>query len=177
MVSMEEKDKDPSAGVCEERVFQSIFKREAEGLRNYFYYKSGNLQQAEDLVQDAFGKLWENCAKVFPDKAKSFLFTVGRNLFFNQVAHDKVVLKFEKRAHSQRTDITPQFLLEEEEFKLRLEEAINNLPEGQRIVFLMNRLDKKTYKEIAAALDISVKAVEKRMHKALLALRKIYKKV
>ncbi len=163
--------------VCQEKKFQAIFVEQAEQLRNFMYYKTGNLQQAEDLMQDAFGKLWENCAKVILEKAKSFLFTVANNLFLNQVAHQKVVLKFGNRGHSQQSNITPQFLLEEQELKKRLEAAISALPEGQRIVFLMNRIDKKKYREIAEELDISVKAVEKRMHKALAALRKITKKV
>ena len=166
-----------SDNVCQEQVFQSIFMTQAERLRNFLYYKTGNLQQAEDLMQDAFSKLWENCAKVVKDKAKSFLFTVANNLFLNQVAHQKVVLKFENQGHSQTTNINPQFLLEEQEFKQKLENAISALPEGQRIVFLMNRIDKKKYREIAEELGLSVKAVEKRMHLALSALRKIYKKV
>lgn len=163
--------------VCQEKTFHSIFIEQAERLRNFIYYKTGNLQQAEDLVQDAFGKLWENCAKVTLDKAKSYLFTVANNLFLNQVAHQKVVLKFEGKGHSQQSNETPQYLLEEQEFKQRLESAISALPEGQRIVFLMNRIDKKKYREIAEELGISVKAVEKRMHQALAALRKIHKKV
>ncbi len=166
-----------SDNICQEATFQSIFMEQAERLRNFMYYKTGNLQQAEDLMQDAFGKLWENCAKVVFAKAKSFLFTVANNLFLNEVAHKKVVLKFENRGHSQQTNVTPQYLLEEQEFKQRLEAAISALPEGQRIVFLMNRIDKKKYREIAAELDISVKAVEKRMHQALNTLRKIHKKV
>lgn len=163
--------------VCEEKIFQSIFMDQSERLRNFLYYKSGSLQQAEDLTQDAFSKLWENCAKVTLEKSKSFLFTVANNLFLNQVEHQKVVLKFEKKGHTQKSDLTPQFLLEEKEFQQKLETAIGNLPEGQRIVFLMNRIDKKKYREIAEELKISVKAVEKRMHKALSELRKISSKV
>lgn len=166
-----------SDNVCQEQVFQSVFVKQAESLRNFMYYKTGNLQQAEDLMQDAFGKLWENCAKVVLAKAKSFLFTVANNLFLNEAAHQKVVLKFEHQGHTQQTNINPQFLLEEQEFKQRLEMAISALPEGQRVVFLMNRIDKKKYREIAEELGISVKAVEKRMHQALSALRKIHKKV
>ncbi len=166
-----------SDNVCQEQVFQSVFMNQAEGLRNFMYYKTGNLQHAEDFMQDAFGKLWENCAKVVVAKAKSFLFTIANNLFLNQVAHKKVVLKFENQGHSQQTNINPQFLLEEQEFKQRLEAAISALPEGQRVVFLMNRIDKKKYREIAEELAISVKAVEKRIHKALNTLRKIHKKV
>ena len=166
-----------SKNICEETIFKSIFIQQGEGLRNFLYYKTGNLQQAEDLVQEAFGKLWENCAKVVLDKAKSYLFTIASNRFLNQVAHQKVVLKFEKEGHTQVVKENPQFLLEQEEFKQRLEKAIATLPEGQRVVFLMNRIDKKKYREIAEILNISIKAVEKRMHGALIALRKIHKKV
>lgn len=166
-----------SDNTCEEKVFKRVFYEQAASLRNFLYYKSGNLALAEDLVQEAFERLWKNCAKVTVAKAKSFLFTVGNNLFLNHVAHQKVVLKFEQRGHTQRSDETPEFLLEEQEFKRQLEQAIADLPENQRLVFLMNRIDKKTYKEIAELLGISVKAVEKRMHKALKALRKVYKRV
>ena len=61
--------------------------------------------------------------------------------------------------------------MEEDEFKTRLEAAIGELPETQREVFLMNRIDKMTYNEIAEALGVSVKAIEKRMGKALKTLR------
>jgi len=47
-----------------------------------------------------------------------------------------------------------------------------NLPSKQREVFLLNRIDKKKYAEIAEMLGISVKAVEKRMQKALIIIRK-----
>ncbi len=163
--------------VCEEKVFHSIFVAQAESLRNFMYYKTGNLQQAEDLMQDAFAKLWENCVKVSLEKAKSFLFTVANNRFLNQVQHKKVVLKFEQHSHTQQTNENPQFLLEEEEFKQRLMAAIAELPEKQREVFLLNRIEKMKYREISELLNISVKAVEKRMHNALKALRKISKKV
>ena len=54
----------------------------------------------------------------------------------------------------------------------KLTRAIDNLSDGQRIAFLMNRVEGKKYREIAEILGISVKAVEKRMSQALKALRK-----
>ena len=166
-----------SNSVCQEEVYKSVFDTQAEGLRNFMYYKTGNLQQSEDLMQDAFGKLWEECAKVPFAKAKSFLFTVANNLFLNHVKHQKVVLKFEQKPHQDRNQQTPQYLMEEAEFKVKLETAIQNLPETQREVFLMSRIDELKYREIAARLGVSVKAVEKRMHKALTALRNITQKL
>ncbi len=166
-----------STSVCEERVFEQVFMNESEGLRNFLYYKCGNMKQSEDWVQEAFLRMWNNCAKVPFGKAKSFLYTVANNLFLNEVKHRKVVLKFEQHGHIDRDQENPQFLLEVEEFQQRLESAIGALPEGQREVFLMNRIDKLKYREIAEKLNISVKAVEKRMHKALGTLKKISKKV
>lgn len=162
---------------CKESTYKQVFFSESEKLRNFIYYKCGNNEQSRDLVQEAFSKLWENCKKVPPEKAKSYLFTVANNLFLNQVARKKVKLRFESERQESTEHQSPQFLLEEKEFKARLEEAISSLPEDQRTIFLMNRIDKLKYREIATSMDISIKTVEKKMHLALKALRKIHKKV
>lgn len=161
-----------SDNVCEEPTFQKVFVEHSEGLRNFLYYRCGNLSQAEDWVQESFVRLWNNCAKVPLQKAKGFLFTVGNNLFLNETKHQKVVLQFQQtQTASDRETVDPQLLLEGKEIRERLEAAIGQLTEGQRTVFLLNRTENKTYKEIAELLGISVKAVEKRMHKALVRLR------
>lgn len=88
------------------------------------------------------------------------------------MAHLKVRLKYaNSNEQSDRTIETPEFRMQEIEFKVRLEQAISELPETQREVFLMNRIDKLTYAEIAERLGVSVKAIEKRMGKALKHMR------
>jgi RNA polymerase sigma-70 factor (ECF subfamily) len=62
-------------------------------------------------------------------------------------------------------------VLEESEFKNELERAISDLPEKQRVIFLMNRIDNIPYKEIAEIQDISLKTVEKHMSSALRQLK------
>ena len=165
------------SSVCEEKVYESLYMEHVESLRNFLYYKCGNIGQAEDFAQEAFIRMWKNCAKVPFAKAKGFLYTVANNLFLNEVKHQKVVLKFQQRAHVTSSNQTPEFLLEEKEFHQRLEAAISNLPENQRIVFLMSKIEKKTYKEIAETLGLSVKAIEKRMSKALIEIRKLTRKI
>ena len=61
--------------------------------------------------------------------------------------------------------------MEENEFKEKLDNALNALPENQRITFLLHRIDGKKYAEIAELEGVSVKAIEKRMHLALKSLR------
>jgi len=157
--------------VCEENTYKLIFEAHSKSLFNFIYYKCGDIEQAEDVVQEAFIKLWNNCSNVIYEKAKSFLYTVARNLFLNEVAHKKIVLQHKLASAPDRTDETPEFLLEEQEFMIRLKKVIADLPEKQREVFLLSRIDKKKYSEISEMLNISVKAVEKRMSQALVTLR------
>ncbi|MEX0998093.1 MAG: sigma-70 family RNA polymerase sigma factor [Flavobacteriaceae bacterium] len=163
--------------VCKESVYNKLFQTLSPSIYNFIYFKCGNVAQSEDLVQEAFIKLWENCAKVPQAKAKSFLYTVCNNSFLNEVAHQKVVLKFTKKATPHINEQSPQYVLEEKEFEQKLQKALSNLTEAQRTAFLMNRIEGKKYREIAEILEISVKAVEKRMSQALESLRKEIKNI
>ncbi|MCF6307740.1 MAG: RNA polymerase sigma-70 factor [Flavobacteriaceae bacterium] len=158
--------------VCQEHIYSKIYTEHSKSIWNFIYFKCGNQDEADDLVQEAFIKLWQNCAKVPQDKAKSFLYTVANNTFLNVVAHKKVVLKHQNQFQHHNNDQSPQYIMEENEFKERLQKAISNLTEGQRTAFLLNRIEGKKYREIAEILEISVKAVEKRMSLALKSLRK-----
>lgn len=163
--------------VCEERLFSSIFNKYAKDLHNILYYKYGDLLNPKDKVQEAFIKLWENCAKVSPEKAKSFVFTIANNLMLNEVAHQKVVLKHQQTKPKMYTNENPEFLMQEDEYNVKLQKALSNLTEAQREAFMMNRIEGKRFKEIAAILDISTKAVEKRIYGALEKLRKDIKEL
>ena len=156
--------------VCEEQVFSSVFKANSKTIFNYIYYKFGNEQKAHDAVQEAFLKLWENCAKVPPTKAKAFVYKVANNTYLNVIKAEKVRLKYADKT-LRTTNETPEFVLEQQQFQEKLDNALNSLPENQRIVFLLNRIDGKKYKEIAEMEGVSVKAIEKRMHLALKSLR------
>lgn len=163
--------KEPS--VCEAKIYKSLYDTYSRSLYRFLYFKCGSQDQAEDLVQEAFIKLWNNCSKVIFEKAKSYLYTIANNQFLNEVAHQKVKLKYEQHSGKDTQNIeSPDFILEEKEFMAKLENAIAMLTSGEREVFLLNRIEKKKYREIAEMLEISVKAVEKRMHGALVKLRK-----
>lgn len=157
--------------ICESKNFEMLFKQHSKTLRNYIFYKCGDVNLAEDLVQEAYIKLWNNCKKIPFANALFFLKRVANNAFLNVVKHKKVVLQHEQTQESEVDIESPEFLLEEKEFMQKLERAIASLSEKQREVFLLNRIDKKTYSEIAVFLNISKKAVEKRMRNALKFLR------
>lgn len=162
----------PKQDLCNEKVFSTFYKKHSRDLYNFMYYKSGNTNAASDLVQEAFVKIFENCDKIDFSRAKSYLFTTANNLFLNTAKHEKVKLTYSQNNPTEDLNTeNPEFLLQEKEFMQKLENAISRLTEAQREVFLLNRIDGKKYREIAEMLDISEKAVEKRMMAALKALR------
>ncbi|MTI21856.1 sigma-70 family RNA polymerase sigma factor [Fulvivirga sp. RKSG066] len=164
-----------SNDICQEKTFEAVFRSLAPVLRNFLLYKFRDATRAEDIVQEAFVVLWEACKKVSIEKAKSFLFKVGQNKFLKLLDKDIVKEKYDDLTLVNVEVEDPAFTLEHRELSEKLKQAIAQLPEGQREVFLLHRIDGMSYKEIADSLEVSVKAIEKRMHKALLKLRMICK--
>ncbi|SFC81027.1 RNA polymerase sigma-70 factor, ECF subfamily [Algibacter pectinivorans] len=162
----------PKPNLCEESSFNTFYLKHIQSVNNFAFYKCGDSSASLDLVQDAFAKIWENCSKIDFTKAKTYLFTTVNNLFLNTIRHNKVVMNYAKEApYMDRTDLSPEYLLEEDEFKMKLQSVIADLSNEQREVFLLNRIEDKKYREIAEILGVSQKTVEKRMSGALKILR------
>lgn len=155
-----------------EEEFLKAFDQWYEPLRNFCYYRTGDAAQAGDIVQDAFIKLWEKRSGVRGATVKSLLYTIASNLMKNMADHGRVVINFSTNFRLNESPPTPEFELELKEFNEKLQKAINRLDAKNREVFLMNRIDQYTYVEIAAILGLSVKAIEKRMKKALDELKR-----
>lgn len=159
--------------ICDSQVFEEVYKTNITTLRNYIYYKSGDINIAEDIAQDCFLKIWNNCATIIYSTVKSLLYKMAKNSFLNIVTKNKLILEHQKLSNQEtQTSETPEFVLQEKEFLKKLQATIAALPDKEKEVFLLNRIDKKKYREIAELLNISVKTVEKRMSSALKKIRK-----
>lgn len=163
--------------LCDEQVYSKIFIEYSTTLFNYLYYKCGDKSLAKDITQEAFLKLWQHCKNVNYETAKGYVFKIANNTLLNNYAKQKVRLKFSYIKQKEHTNESPEFILETKELQQQIDKAIAALPEKQRVVFLLSRIDKKTYKEIADILGISRQAVEKRIYNALDTLRKISTKI
>ena len=157
--------------ICDKVRFSKVYEKHAQGLSNFLYYKYGDTLNPADVMQDAFIKLWENCSKVSPEAAKSYLYTVANNMMLNAFKHQKVVLKYQKVKPKDYTNESPEFLLRKEEFLHRYERVLSNLKEEHRVAFLMSKVDGKTHIEIADILGVTKKVVEHRIYSAFTILK------
>lgn len=127
---------------------------------------------ATDIAQDSFMKIWEKNLEYNENQIKGLLYKISKELWISQYRKLDSARKFELNLTYEDERITPEDLLEYDELRVKYEEVLSILPENQREVFLMSRMEDLTYKEIADRLDIGVKAIEKRMSLALRTLRK-----
>lgn len=162
------------ANCCSEALFKKLFFEYARTLRNYIYFRCGDVALADDLVQEAFLELWRNCNTVPYGQAKSYLLTVATNRMLDAMRRQQVEQRYRLKSTPKPLLPDPQYQMEEHEFRERLEKAIAQLPEAQRMVFLLNRIEKMTYRSMADFLGLSVKAIERRMHLALRELRQVF---
>ena len=130
-------------------------------------YRSGNDEIATDIAQDTFLRIWEKQITIDQKTVKGLLFKIAGDLFINQYRRNQVAFNFFNTFQPNNKSITPEDELNFQELKKAYEKALESMPEKQRTVFLMNRIDELKYKEIADHLGLSVKAIEKRMSQAL----------
>jgi RNA polymerase sigma-70 factor (ECF subfamily) len=153
--------------------FKDLFDSHFDKVRNYIYYRSGDTELATDIAQDTFLKIWEKYSDIDDNKELTgLLFKIAHDLFISNFRREMVITRIKVTINESVNDTTPLEILQFEELKNKYEKTINKLPENQKVVFLMSRIDKLKYREIADAVNISVKAVEKRMKGALDFLKK-----
>jgi RNA polymerase sigma-70 factor (ECF subfamily) len=153
--------------ICKEDIFKKLFDQTHPRVQRFLRSKGLSLEASADLAQDAFVRLWNNCKKVNEDKALSYLFTVANNLIIDSARREKTKQKYLSGLKINHEIMDPEYQLRMSDFKSKLESTIESMTAGSREVFLMSRFNDMSYKEIASSLDLSVKAVEKRMSIAL----------
>ena len=151
--------------------FKALFDTYFEDVRKYVFYRSGNEEMATDIAQDTFMRVWEKQLNVDSKTAKGLLFKIAGDLFVTQYRREKVAFNFFHSFQPNNTSTSPEEELNFQELKNAYDAALKSMPEKQRTVFLMNRIDELKYKDIADQLELSIKAIEKRMSQALEHLR------
>jgi RNA polymerase sigma-70 factor (ECF subfamily) len=158
----------------DEAAFEQVFKTHYKNLHAYAFTILKDEDEAEEMVQQVFFKLWERSEHLsFSGSIAAYLYRAVHNESLNFIKHQKVKAGHQLHvAYSMKNkseQAQPKMIRKELENKFR--QALNELPEQCRTVFQLSRFEDMKYKEIADKLDISVKTVENHMGKALKLLR------
>lgn len=156
--------------------YKFLFDEYYDWLCNYLFKLSGNRSLSKDLVQEVMIKFYEGRHRIKVEtNLKSYLFTMCHNQFLNYVRGNKKKPDLLDRIEwAAIYESYFEVKVEEDSFEgnlKKLEELLDKLPPKCREIFILNKLEKRKYKEIARDMEISVKTVESQMSKALRIIR------
>ncbi len=138
----------------------------ADGVYRFIVKNIRHTEDAQDIVQSAFEKLWVNRAQVLPEKAKSYLFTVAYHQMIDHIRTSN------KMPLSEDTFIPHQPINQEQaELKQLLMRAVNQLNPTQKSLVLLKDYEGYSYQEIGEIMNLSDSQVKVYLHRARLILK------
>ena len=150
--------------------FKMIYDAHFDDLRRYLIYRSGDQDLSGDIAQNVFMKVWTKKIEIASGNIKSLLFKMATDEFISHIRRKKVEKEYTKSIDLRliRESDNNYDLLEK---KVLFQKALNQLPEKQKTALLMNKMQGLTHKEIAEILNLSQKAIEKRIRLAMETLK------
>ena len=134
----------------------------------------GSDAEAEDLAQQVFIRIWKSAPRYKPTaKFTTWLFRITRNLVFNELRRRR---HFANRVEEipepvERSEKEPDQALLDSELQIAIQDAINKLPETQRLAIVLRRYEEMPYEEIATVMGTTVPAVKSILFRARAELR------
>src|SRR5688572_18595067 len=152
--------------------FERIFREHYNALANYAHSILKSEQDAEDVVQEVFIKIWQNNPDIIKnEQVKFYLLTSIKNgciSFLRKQAGKKFVQPEDVHLHNTADE---EVRHQSEDLMAMADKALALLPPQCGVIFKMSRFGKLTYQQIADELGLSVKTVENQMGKALRMMR------
>jgi len=163
----------------ERRAFNELVERYQSRLLNFVYRTTGDRERAEDLVQETFIRIYRHLHRF--DQSKKFstwAYTIASNLAKNELrnrSRNPLVL-FQAIRKSWEADqrplewedntYRPDDLFRKRHLRQMVEEAVDELPEHHREVFMLREMEGKTYEEIAEITGCNLGTVKSRLNRA-----------
>jgi len=159
------------------RAFEHVFDTHYASLCRYAQKYVIDLDNAREIVQDTFVKLWEIKHSLSQDTSvKSYLYKAVQNNCLDYLKHVKISNEYKEDLLRKVMDSgfnsisSPENCLDgliEKELEKCINDAIASLPDKCREIFELSRFKGLKYREIAKELNISIKTVETQMSRAI----------
>lgn len=149
-----------------EKEYNECVSRYADNVYRFILKNLGHKEDAQDVVQTAFEKLWLNREQVDNERSKSYLFTVAYHQMIDHIRKRKrVTLQDEFKAEAGVID------RQQHNVKKILDEALGKLGETQRSLVLLKDYEGYNYQEIGKITGLSESQVKVYLHRARLQLK------
>ena len=156
--------------------FEQLMDKHYKSVLNFIYRIIGNIEQAEELTQEVFIKIYDQGKKYRPQATfKTWLYVIAKNLSLNEIRKNKYL---DTRVIIDDTEVDPAVqnqpdeLASQQELADAVRVAIQQLPETQRLAVVLRRYEDLSYAEIATQLRTTEKAVKSLLHRAMTSLEK-----
>jgi RNA polymerase sigma-70 factor (ECF subfamily) len=161
------------------RAFGELVQRYDQRLLNFVYRTIGDRERGQDLVQETFVRVYRHLHRF--DQSKKFstwIYTIASNLAKNELRNRSrnplVLFQTLKKNWDadhrplewEDTQYKPDDLFRKRHLRERVEEAVAQLPEHHRIVFVLREMEGKTYEEIADITGCNLGTVKSRLNRA-----------
>jgi RNA polymerase sigma factor (sigma-70 family) len=148
------------------REYNECIETYADNVYRFIVKNLRHEEDARDVVQSAFEKLWINREQVEQVKCKSYLFTVAYNQMIDHIRKSKrVTLREEFSEHTRVSDKPASNL------KKVLETALGRLNETQRSLVLLKDYEGYSYEEIGQITGLNISQVKVYLHRARILLK------
>lgn len=161
----------------DEKAFAETYNRYWEKLLAIGFYHIRDKEAAEDVVHDVMMSLWTRRNHLKIDTLNAYLATAVKFSVFKAIARDKKKREFLNRQNVSAGVFDIEEKLDAKFLKEYLQTTVERLPEKTKLVFSQSRSEGLTITEIAHKLDLSPKAVEYHITKALRAIRNRLQKI
>lgn len=155
-----------------EKDYNDCVRLHADGVYRFIVKNLRHEEDARDVVQTAFEKLWRNRDEVVAEKSKSYLFTVAYNSMIDHLRKVKKVYLKEEFREDTRVSYR-----QVDNARAVLEEALGQLSETQRSLVLLKDYEGYNYEEIGQITGLSSSQVKVYLHRARLQLKEYIVKV
>lgn len=157
-----------------EAAFSNLFDAYSGKLYRFSMAYLKNEEEAEDIVQEVFLKIWKNRTTLRSENSfHSYLFTIAFNAIRKHFNKKALTLKFQAGLFEEL--ISENSVLEEQQnfeaLLRKLDRLIGEMPPRRKEIFLKRKQEGKSIRDIASELDISTKTVENQITEAMNYLR------
>ena len=138
----------------------------ADGVYRFILKNIKDEDNARDIVQDAFAKMWEKAKDISSEKSKSYLFTAAYHTMIDFIRKNKKidhVDEFTSDDHGHETGYS--------DLKEILDEAVTRLPDIQRSVLLLRDYEGYSYKEIGDITNLNESQVKVYIYRARIFMK------